>query len=138
MILTFTPTELAILLHRAELPDCLGEVYGHTKYAEAEARGELLTDTEFNAFIAEGVQAAEDLLRVLTRDKCLDVRRCSEGVYRFIVEDWIDGSTYFASWEEAVACGQVSRQKIQADMLVAERLQERLIAAGFTVKFPLL
>jgi hypothetical protein len=124
----FTPTEQAILLHRATLHDCLGEVYAHTTWKEGES------DERFNALIEEGMASAIRMERVIGMGSVnLDALTPVE---LFVLCDCLDGSTYFASADDAVARGDVTWGKMESHRQAAARLVEKFARHGIKVSVP--
>lgn len=132
--ITFTKTEQEILLHRATLHDCLGEVYAHTKWADAEDAGEKPTDEQFDKWIDEGMKAAAQI------ERCIELGSVNlealTPVELFVLQDCLDGSTYFASADNAIASGEVTWGKVESHRQAAARLVEKFAALGIKVNVP--
>lgn len=126
---------MEILLHRAEMTDCLGEVYAHTKHSEAEDSGDSPpTDEEFVRLIDEGNEAAGRVLNLL-RSGELKFENLSP-IEKFMVEDWLDGSTYFANMDDAIASGELTHQKASALRRAGESLLNKFREGGIHVNIP--
>jgi hypothetical protein len=124
----FTKTEQAILLHRATLHDCLGEVYAHTTWNEGDS------DEHFIELIEEGEKAAAQIERAINLGSVnLDALTPIE---LFVLQDCLDGSTYFASADNAVACGETTWGKVESHRQAAARLVEKFAAHGIKVTVP--
>lgn len=126
----FTKTEQAILLHRATLHDCLGEVYAHSEYGKYdEATFESVSEERFDKWFKEGEKAAAQI------ERCIKVGSVNldalTPVELFMLEDCLNGSTYFADADSEGGWGTVASHR-QA----ARRLVEKFAAHGVKVTVP--
>lgn len=118
--LKLTPNEWAIVDHRLSLPDALADC---------------LSDGEEAKYQWQQVCDAANNMR---RDGKLVMVLEVPSVEADILQDCVDGSTYFASAEDAVACGQISRGKLMADQKSAYSLHAKLTAIGIECdEFPM-
>lgn len=113
----FTPTQREILLHRLCVPDALADCL-----EEGFEREEVM----FTAgVLAQQIQQGEGW----------DFEEASE-LEKAIIKDCCNGSTFFASSEDAVATGEISRGKLRRWNMAADLLEDTLKAVGVKAEIP--
>jgi hypothetical protein len=120
-----TPGEWKLIEHRLELTDCLAETMRDTydwdeKDCEAKAR--------------ELLRACEKQFAANNRIE-LDLGAMDEVTVE-ILKDCMDGTTYFADVEDAVALRNITRGTALAMERAAQSLEAKFSAAGHKVSIP--
>lgn len=127
MKLRFTAAEWAIIEHRLTLDDCLADVLSDTYDWDWEETREKVSN--FYRRLRSFFQAHGEVE--------FEVNDLTE-VEREALIDCVDGSTWFASSENAVASGEISWGRLMAQRQCAERIEKKMEAAGLkTTGFPM-
>lgn len=125
----FTITERFILLHRACLHDCLGEVFADTQFCAIVDYGGTVTDEKIDKWKADATAAAARIEKLIKTGE-IDLDALTEEEL-FVLQDCMDGSTYFADADSEGEWGTVASHR-QA----AQRLVEKFAAHGVKVTVP--
>lgn len=117
-----TPTQLAILLHRLELADCLADCFS----------SELVGEPGYDARYNEVESAASDLCLYVRRNGCWP--DALTPLQLEILVDCLEGSTWFADEEDAIARGDLTKSKSRTAHKAADELETILSGlAGYGV-----
>jgi hypothetical protein len=118
--------EREILLHRLVLTDCLLEVLG--TYHNEENEG------EFKGFPADKLATALEMQLSTVELGFLDVSVLNPEIEKEILAECLEGSTWFAGHDEAIATGELHRSMGQRHIKAALNLETMITEiAGRTV-----
>jgi len=123
--LELTPVEFEIIHHRLTLWDALADCLADTFEWDWQK-------------VYDAVSDFEAMLRSAAKSGAvkIDVESLSE-IEREALRDCVDGSTWFASAEDAVASGEISRGKLLAHQRLAIAIEKKFEACGLnTTGFP--
>lgn len=122
----FTPQEVAILSHRLETGDAIGEVYADTMHENG-------TDEEREEAASSANDAADRLLSMLQETGCLDTAIIqSDQLLSWVLQDAVNGNVW-------VGCmiGNYSPMQIGKAIAAGDRLAEKCSAVcGMLCEFP--
>ena len=129
MIIKLTDNEWGILEHRLDIYDCIAECYADTMYAEAEDRGEKMTDEQHKAAYAVAHDAGARLNCDIRSARQIDTDKLTD-LDKWILADCLDGTTFFTDMDDAVWDGQLTKGKALALRKAGHSLQRKLNEAG--------
>jgi hypothetical protein len=129
MILNLTEKEYALLEHRITLWDALADCISDT-YPEKFTWDE--TYKVASELDAQLRKQSKELGRIE-----IDVDKLTE-LQKEILQDCIDGSTFFASSEDAVASGEIKRTQLMAWKKMAYNIEKKFKDVGLQIlHFPM-
>lgn len=115
--MNLNPTEKELLQHRLDVPDALADAL----------------EEEFSHPYVE--ECARVLAKALRTSADLDFSKLS-ACQLALLKDCIEGSTFFADAEDAVAAGTTTRSQLMHWQKAAHSLERKFAALGHKVNFP--
>ena len=134
-VITLTDNEWAILEHRLDIHDCVADCYADTMFCEARDRGEKMTNEQHKAAYAEADEAGSRLNGEIRRARQINANTLTE-LEKWILADCLEGATFFAEMDEAVARfqhygeGTMSRGRALALRKAGKSLERKFNEAG--------
>ena len=135
MTIKLTNSEWEILDHRLACVDALAECYADTIYCTDEDAGKTLTDEQHEAAYNMAHDVASALWDRISATREIDVAALTD-IERVLIADCVDGSTFFADMDDAVARhqsygeGDMSRGKALSLRKAGNSLERKLNEAG--------
>lgn len=122
-----TPREWDIIYHRLSVPDALADCLSDDSNWDWQECFDTVCDMTIKLKIA----AKENGRVEIVLDGLNDIQKAS-------LRDCVDGSTYFASSEDALATGEINRGQLLAWTKCAHSIEAKFEAAGLkTTGFPM-